>query len=556
MPSSFRTTHLPPILERNLRALEGRDPELAERLRWPVDMSHLDLGNERPSTYRWHMDQLTLIVPDGDITGLVKEVPEEGEVLLFGLGLGEIAVHLVRTHPELNVIAWDRDPALVRATLTRRDLSAALRSGKLRLCMAADLIGEVDADRQVIPHPVLADVYEAERMLLEQGASDRRVALGMGGFVVDDIAGALRDEGLCVVPLELSRWSEEELSHAIETISPELVVSVNYTPGLSEFCAEREVPLVSWQVDSGTDAMERCTGSTSHAHIYTFQTTDVPRFQSAGFENVEYLPVAARKSLRHPRTLDEDQQERYGARLSFVGSSLVQTANEYRRKLGLLYGNWHPDGMDAVDELESVLDRILAEQHQDYTRFMIPELLEEHLGHFVAAVRRTVLEDPVLLVGEMAAAMRRRQWVSQLGPLGIQVWGDAAWREVETSGAHYRGAASRREELSLIYSGEGVHVDVARLYQRDSISQRVFDVLACGGFLIAEHSEALEQQFEVGEEIVTYRQVEELEEKVRHYLDNPDEARAIADRGMAAVRDRHTMRLRIQHMLAGAGRSS
>ena len=70
-----------------------------------------------------------------------------------------------------------------------------------------------------------------------------------------------------------------------------------------------------------------------------------------------------------------------------------------------------------------------------------------------------------------------------------------------------------------------------------------------------ERSEALEQQFEVGEEIVTYRQVEELEEKVRHYLDNPDEARAIADRGMAAVRDRHTMRLRIQHMLAGAGRS-
>jgi spore maturation protein CgeB len=111
------------------------------------------------------------------------------------------------------------------------------------------------------------------------------------------------------------------------------------------------------------------------------------------------------------------------------------------------------------------------------------------------------------------------------------------------------GSAEHHEELSRIYSGACVHVDINRLYQPDIVPLRVFDVLACGGFLIAEHSQELENLFEIGMELETYRTQAELDEKVAHFIAHPDEAAAIAARGRAAVLERHTVRNRVRHML-------
>jgi len=75
-------------------------------------------------------------------------------------------------------------------------------------------------------------------------------------------------------------------------------------------------------------------------------------------------------------------------------------------------------------------------------------------------------------------------------------------------------------------------------------------VLACGGFLIAERSEALEELFEVGVELEAYSTLEELHELVAHYLAHPEEAQAMALRGLKAVRERHDVRSRLRHMLS------
>ena len=93
-------------------------------------------------------------------------------------------------------------------------------------------------------------------------------------------------------------------------------------------------------------------------------------------------------------------------------------------------------------------------------------------------------------------------------------------------------------------------MDVNRIYQPEAIPMRVINVMACGGFLIAEHSDSIEELFEVGKEVETYRTIDELESKVAHFLAHPGEAREIAQRGLAAVRERHTMRIRAAKLLA------
>ena len=83
--------------------------------------------------------------------------------------------------------------------------------------------------------------------------------------------------------------------------------------------------------------------------------------------------------------------------------------------------------------------------------------------------------------------------------------------------------------------------DIGRIYQSDIVTLRVFDTLACGGFLLAEYSDALAELFELNVEIVSYRSLEDLQEKVQYYLSHPDEARSIAEKGRAAVIKRHDL---------------
>jgi len=113
------------------------------------------------------------------------------------------------------------------------------------------------------------------------------------------------------------------------------------------------------------------------------------------------------------------------------------------------------------------------------------------------------------------------------------------------------GFAGHRRELTDIYRQGQIHIDINRLYQLDIVPMRVFDILACGGFLIAEYSPALAELFDIGTEIEVWQSVDELVDKVRYYKEHPEEAHLIAQRGYRAVCERHTIAGRVLEMLRG-----
>jgi spore maturation protein CgeB len=94
-----------------------------------------------------------------------------------------------------------------------------------------------------------------------------------------------------------------------------------------------------------------------------------------------------------------------------------------------------------------------------------------------------------------------------------------------------------------------VHLDISRAYQRDIVTLRVFDILACGGFVLAEHSEELSRVF-APDEIETWRTLGELRAKVAHFVAHPDERRERAARGRARVLRDHRLSQRVERILA------
>lgn len=65
----------------------------------------------------------------------------------------------------------------------------------------------------------------------------------------------------------------------------------------------------------------------------------------------------------------------------------------------------------------------------------------------------------------------------------------------------------------------------------ETANMRIFEATGCGSFLLTEHFDNLNEFFEIGTEIETFRNAAELKEKIHYYLAHPEEREAIARRG-------------------------
>lgn len=541
-------------LQQNLRVLAAVQPELAQRMTWPVAADHVVVDAAGGVRYRLHMNSFRLeLAPPGVER---RTSSKTGVVGVFGLGLGE-EVEALLARPEVErVVAWERDPWLLRLALSAHDWSAELGSGRLRLRLGIDLLEEgfpgagVHGDA-LCEHPTLRSVYARERQLLREGPGERRALICEGGLFVPSVARALASEGFSVYTADVERLALEELTWTVARLGPELLVSINYREGLAEFCEEQGLRLVCWEIDPSTSFVAPVSGGGDSASIFTYRSEHVREYRGAGFARVEYLALASDPELRDAEALDDAELGEVAAPVSFVGSSMAHTAQLHARRFAELYRAWRGDS-DA-SEGEALLRELLERQRADFTLDRIHTALDEVAPGWVTFCRRERLEDPRVLAGEVAASEKRLSWVAALAPHGVQVWGDRGWSALEERGVVHRGLAGHARELTRIYAATAINLDIGRLFQSDIVTMRVFDVLATGSFVLAEHTRALEEAFDVGREVIAYRGRDELLEKTAYYLEHADERREIARRGRAAVLERHTVSERVRYMLGRAG---
>jgi spore maturation protein CgeB len=84
------------------------------------------------------------------------------------------------------------------------------------------------------------------------------------------------------------------------------------------------------------------------------------------------------------------------------------------------------------------------------------------------------------------------------------------------------------------------------------ISNRLYDALACGAFVVSDHVDEIQVEFDGA--VPTYRTRDELEPLLRRYLAEPDERRRLAARGREIVLAKHTLALRARTLHEVAGR--
>jgi len=545
-----------PLLQKNLVALNAVDPALCERICWATEGTRTRV-RDGALMYRIHRHWHVLEPDVEEARRLVDGLDPARPPLLFGVGGGALLEALLGRPGESPVIAWERDPWLMSLCLQRLDCEAALSSGRLRLALNMDLLGDGPPGERyaVLAHPVLGPCYQRELEFFEGVPHERVALLRSGALFVDDLARALERSGYGVYTADTEGLCAEELRLLVRRGGAEVLAAINYQHYLAEFCQAEGITLVCWEIDPSLEVPQPPEGPTDRAFLFSYREANATLYREAGFEHVEYLPLAADVQRRRPEDTGPEVRRRFAEPVTFVGASMVEEAGTYEAEFTRLYLEYAGGGQDAATECARRLELIKAGQREDFSCYVVGDLLREQFADFVEhmAASQPYL-DLEMMVAQASAAQKRLAYVSALAPLGIKVWGDAGWKLAEQAGVTYAGRmAHHHDELGHIYQHSTINLDVGRVYQSDIVTMRVFDTIACGGFLLTEHSDALAALLEPGVEVATYRTEEELLRKARYYLENPEEAAEVARRGREAVVARHNMNDRFQHIFRSAG---
>ncbi len=127
------------------------------------------------------------------------------------------------------------------------------------------------------------------------------------------------------------------------------------------------------------------------------------------------------------------------------------------------------------------------------------------------------------------------------------------WKELPSFSSTTLGPPLSDEEMVKMYSRAKInigfsscgetHKDEERILQ---IRLRDFEVPMSGGFYMVEYMEELEEFFEIGKEMVCYKDMTDLANKIKYYLKNPEEREAIRIAGHQRCLKDHTWQKRFE----------
>lgn len=326
------------------------------------------------------------------------------------------------------------------------------------------------------------------------------------------------------------------------------VFSINFFPAVSYTCERLKVPYVCWTVDSPVPELFSNALKNTYNRIFLFDKAQYQYFSPVNPSCIYHLPLAAdvKRFEKAVLSMTDADYAAYGAEVSFVGSLYTEKCRYDSLALsdrtrgyvdGLMEAQLKVFGCNFIFEtLTEAVIREIADADPDFYR---GKDLRDGVERYLAAHQ---------YIGMKLAAVERERTLKRLSehfPVALYTRSDAsALPRVDC-----RGGVNTLTEMPKVFQASRINLNMTMRPIETGLSQRVWDVLACGGFLLTNYQAEIPDYFEVGKDLETYESMAELEEKVRYYLSHEEERMEIAINGYEKVAAHHSYEVRLAQMI-------
>lgn len=337
----------------------------------------------------------------------------------------------------------------------------------------------------------------------------------------------------------------EEIIADILTFKPDFILTVNHLGFdregiLTGFFTNIELPYASWYVDSPTFILEDFRSQLSpYLSIFVWDRDYVRDLQERGFEHVYFLPLASDPDIFRNVPARANPLRHLNCEVGFVGSSGENIISECMQKmqgdksvkalLDKIALQFYRSRQRTLDELELDLN---AEEYRQYRHLI------EHMREFF---------EPA--VTWRATQLYRMSCVKQLSAFEPHIHGDPGWQRHINSRSVLRPELNYYDELPYFYNVCKINFNTTSLQMKGGLNQRLFDIPACGAFILTDYREQVEEMFKVGQEVACYSEPAEIKDMVSYYLRHPSQRMKIVAKAHDRVLKEHTYEIRLKKLI-------
>jgi len=340
---------------------------------------------------------------------------------------------------------------------------------------------------------------------------------------------------------EYDDTSYRKIFTAIDKFHIHCVISYDFIPVIAQACLEADVPYIAWVYDCPQKELYTHYALYPGNYIFAFDKEQVKDLKRVGIDHAVYMPLAVHESkirlLKNAK--EKENPHKYKNDITFIGQ-LYRMENET--------AVFHCMPEDIKTQLQQNIDGCFMKWEKGF-RFHgqmsddCAECFGELEGHMVRKEFPYMSEKFYYEAAFLSRAIANRERVHVLNKLAEKYDVKFYTKDKDTSqlspavkilpGMGY-------DELFNVYAQSKININITLHCIQTGACQRIFDVLAAGGFLLTNYQEELEELFVPGEELVFYHNEQELLELAEYYLTHEEERERIAANGQKKVLEKYT----------------
>ena len=318
------------------------------------------------------------------------------------------------------------------------------------------------------------------------------------------------------------------------------VLSVNFSPLISNVCEKKQIPYVSWVYDSPLHIHNLEPLKNSCNRFYYFDRGQAEEYRKMGVD-ARHMPLAVDTDVFDLK-VSASEKEKYATDVALVGK-LYQTDYQFFTNRLSPY-------------LRGYLEGLVSSQMKVYGGYLLPELITDNLLKQMNEEYARIATDgfqmgyrelEYMLACETTC--RERYTVLALLSNHFKVDLYSSQQDERLKNVNFKGYADYYTQMPLVFSQSKINLNMTLKCIRTGIPLRVTDIMGCGGFVLTSFQEEIAEYFAIGEECVVYENIEDLFLKAKYYIEHDTKRQKIAQAGYEKVKRDFTFKDRIARLL-------
>lgn len=340
----------------------------------------------------------------------------------------------------------------------------------------------------------------------------------------------------------------ETLSNYLVSDNFDCVFSVNYVPIISRVCEVHKVPYLSWVVDCPCFPLYSKTISNSMNRIFLFDYAQYQKFHPKNPNGIFYQALGSDVTAFDRCIPTSKEKKNYTCDISFVGSLYTEKCTYSDLTMPPMLKGYLNGLIDAqlliqgYNFLEDVLTLDVCNEFRKYSNWS--PLAEDYEEDVISIVADSCLGPKITEQDRI----RTLNAIAKTHSLHLYTLSDTS----TVPNVINKGPADSDNMMPYIFKCSKINLNITSKSIKTGLPLRIFDILACQGFLITNFQPEIPEYFEDGVHLVTYNSIPDLLEKVDYYLKHEDERLKIAKNGYEKVKNHYTYIHRLNQMICTA----